>query len=60
MALMLECPGCGRRIEWSASNPFRPFCSGRCKDADLIGWANEKNAIRDDAAEDNYPVDPDA
>lgn len=56
---MLECPGCGRPIEWSPANPHRPFCSGRCKDADLIGWAEEKNVLRDDAEGETYPVDPD-
>lgn len=26
-------------------NPFRPFCSKRCKDIDLMNWADERYRI---------------
>ncbi len=57
MSLMMECPGCGRGIEWSTDNPHRPFCSARCKDADFIGWAEEKNVIRVESADVDFPED---
>ena len=35
------CPGCGEYTEYNPSNPWRPFCSERCKLIDLGQWANE-------------------
>jgi len=26
-------------VEWSRDNPYRPFCSERCKLVDLGAWA---------------------
>ena len=37
----VRCPQCGGESEWSAANPFRPFCSERCKLIDLGAWASE-------------------
>lgn len=34
------CPRCKKLAQWS-NNPFRPFCSERCKMIDLGAWANE-------------------
>ncbi len=45
MTLKLNCPGCGAPIEWSDAYPHRPFCSRRCQDKDLLGWANEEHRI---------------
>lgn len=30
---------------WSSQNPFRPFCSERCRLIDLGEWASESYAI---------------
>lgn len=35
----VHCPQCNKAIVWSADNPFRPFCSERCKLIDLGQWA---------------------
>lgn len=35
------CPNCGKSVLWSTTNPFRPFCSERCKMIDLGAWASE-------------------
>jgi len=43
--LRTACPTCKREIEWSAANPWRPFCSERCKLVDLGAWLAEKHAI---------------
>jgi endogenous inhibitor of DNA gyrase (YacG/DUF329 family) len=50
MAREVPCPRCGTRREWSG-NPFRPFCSERCKLIDLGAWLAEKNAIPGEGAE---------
>jgi len=31
---------CGKRVPWE-ENPFRPFCSERCKLIDLGEWITE-------------------
>ncbi|MDQ3057995.1 MAG: DNA gyrase inhibitor YacG [Pseudomonadota bacterium] len=35
------CPACAGPSVYAPSNPFRPFCSARCKNIDLGAWANE-------------------
>jgi endogenous inhibitor of DNA gyrase (YacG/DUF329 family) len=32
-------------VQWRADNPYRPFCSERCKLIDLGDWAAERHAI---------------
>jgi endogenous inhibitor of DNA gyrase (YacG/DUF329 family) len=36
---MRKCPTCGKTVEWQ-DNPWRPFCSERCKLIDFSRWAN--------------------
>jgi len=36
----VRCPQCGRDALWSPDNPWRPFCSERCKQIDLGAWAS--------------------
>jgi len=38
---LVVCPTCGGDSVYAASNPFRPFCSERCKNIDLGAWASE-------------------
>ena len=45
MVKLVDCPTCGRKVEWSEKNKFRPFCSERCKQIDLGAWAEEKYVI---------------
>jgi endogenous inhibitor of DNA gyrase (YacG/DUF329 family) len=33
-----RCPGCGKAAAIDAANPWRPFCSERCKTLDLGDW----------------------
>jgi endogenous inhibitor of DNA gyrase (YacG/DUF329 family) len=35
----VHCPQCNAVIVWSTDNPYRPFCSERCKLIDLGQWA---------------------
>lgn len=58
-APMAKCPQCKRIIEWSSENPFRPFCSERCKLIDLGKWANEEYRVEQksdpfDSEHDHY------
>lgn len=36
----MNCPTCEKRVEWT-DNPFRPFCSERCKLLDFDRWVSE-------------------
>ncbi|MFN3628575.1 MAG: DNA gyrase inhibitor YacG [Casimicrobiaceae bacterium] len=42
---LVNCPRCGEARPWSKDNPFRPFCSERCKLFDAAAWANEEYRI---------------
>ncbi len=39
------CPTCKGTAIWDESNPFRPFCSERCRLIDLGKWASEEYRI---------------
>ena len=40
----VSCPTCRRTVSWEG-NPHRPFCSTRCRTADLAAWASERYRI---------------
>ena len=35
--MIVKCPRCGKKTD-TKENPFRPFCSERCKLVDLGNW----------------------
>ena len=39
------CPSCNAAVQQQSENPFRPFCSERCKMIDLYHWLNEDYVI---------------
>lgn len=41
----IHCPTCGKKTVWSQDNPWRPFCSERCRLIDLGDWATETHRI---------------
>ena len=43
--MQVNCPQCKKVVEWSSTNPFRPFCCKQCQLIDLGEWANEEKAI---------------
>jgi endogenous inhibitor of DNA gyrase (YacG/DUF329 family) len=49
--VVVDCPACGRKTPFSASNRWRPFCSQRCKSLDLGAWAAERYRIEGDAGQ---------
>ena len=53
-ARIVSCPTCQAAVKWTSGNPFRPFCSERCKLIDLGSWL--KGDYRVPALED--PFDP--
>lgn len=44
----VPCPHCGKPARWAPDNPFRPFCSERCKLIDFGAWATESHRIPGD------------
>jgi endogenous inhibitor of DNA gyrase (YacG/DUF329 family) len=49
----VSCPRCGTQVAWGANNPYRPFCSERCKLIDLGDWATEKYRVPVEEAKDS-------
>lgn len=46
-----RCPRCGASTRLDAQNPWRPFCSERCKLIDLGDWFSERFAVPAEPAE---------
>lgn len=51
----VTCPTCGGDSIYGPSNPYRPFCSERCKQIDLGAWASESFRVPTEAAPDDAP-----
>ena len=49
--MIVKCPRCGKSAE-STANPFRPFCSERCKLIDLGNWISGNYRIPEDKPEE--------
>jgi endogenous inhibitor of DNA gyrase (YacG/DUF329 family) len=45
IAVKITCPICKEATTWE-ENPYRPFCSERCKLTDLGKWATEEYRIK--------------
>jgi uncharacterized protein len=52
-AKFVGCPTCGKPAAYSQDNPYRPFCSERCKLVDLGAWANENYRVEVKEADEN-------
>lgn len=44
----IPCPNCGKQASAGKANPWRPFCSRRCKLIDLGEWLAEEHRIPDE------------
>ena len=53
---LVNCPQCGKAVEWDASNRYRPFCSERCRLIDLGKWAAEDYRVAEDPAAPQEPL----
>jgi len=49
----LSCPICKRMTCWEG-NPYRPFCSKRCKLMDLAAWIGEEYSIRGESVDTSF------
>ncbi len=45
MSTFVTCPTCGKKVEWTEQQRWRPFCSERCRLIDLGKWAGEEHRI---------------
>jgi endogenous inhibitor of DNA gyrase (YacG/DUF329 family) len=45
--MIASCPRCKKRMDWEG-NPFRPFCSERCRMIDLGQWISDDSAPAED------------
>jgi len=60
----ITCPSCGQACKYGPSNPTRPFCSPRCRNADFGAWAHEAYRIAkpagpaDGVDDDDLPDEP--
>lgn len=44
-ARSVVCPTCKGPSRYAADNPYRPFCSERCRAIDLGAWADERYRV---------------
>ncbi|HXX21958.1 MAG TPA: DNA gyrase inhibitor YacG [Terriglobia bacterium] len=53
----MRCPICHQDVPW-VGNPFRPFCTERCKLIDLDHWLSERYRIStpEESREKNSPA----
>lgn len=42
---IVRCPTCNGDSRFEPDNPWRPFCSERCKSIDLGAWATERYRV---------------
>ena len=51
---IVSCPTCQKENRYHMDNPFRPFCSERCRLIDLGEWADERHRIPGQAIPPDY------
>jgi hypothetical protein len=54
--MRIKCPTCKKWTEWK-DNPYRPFCSERCKLIDLGRWASEEYRIEGEKTSEKEDID---
>lgn len=55
--MIVICPTCKKETTLK-DNPYRPFCSDKCKLIDLGDWASEKFGIPEHEAEPSKAATP--
>ncbi|WP_025321853.1 DNA gyrase inhibitor YacG [Deferrisoma camini] len=55
--MTVRCPTCKAPVVWK-DNPYRPFCSERCRLTDLGRWLREDYRIPAEEDESETPPDP--
>jgi uncharacterized protein len=54
--LTLKCPQCKKATVWT-DNPFRPFCSERCRLIDLGAWVSGEYRVAGEKKPDEEEAD---
>ena len=54
---IVRCPSCEGDSVYAPSNPWRPFCSERCRSLDLGAWASEQYRMPTRPSEDDETPD---
>lgn len=54
---IVSCPRCKRDSIYAAHNPYRPFCSARCKNLDFGAWASESYRVEATPSPDDLGTD---
>ena len=54
----VPCPSCRKPAPYDPANPWRPFCSQRCRSADLGAWASERFRVPAEAPTDEDTAPP--
>lgn len=59
---IVRCPHCGEDSIFAPENPFRPFCSHRCRLIDLGEWAEGNHRIAGESVDslallENFSID---
>ena len=61
MGTRVKCPRCGTETEYQG-NPWRPFCSERCKTVDLGNWVSGRYRLptktEDEREDEDDPESP--
>lgn len=52
--MRIKCPICKNTTTWE-ENPWRPFCSERCKMIDLGKWASEEYRVGGKETDEESP-----
>jgi uncharacterized protein len=50
---IVRCPACGGDSVYGPANPYRPFCSERCKNLDFGAWASESFRVPEETPPDD-------
>jgi uncharacterized protein len=53
----MRCPTCKKPADRSTNNPYRPFCSERCRMIDLGTWASEQFRVAGGKTDDREHPD---
>jgi uncharacterized protein len=56
--LKVPCPTCRQPSLYGPANPWRPFCSERCRGVDLGAWATESYRVPAEAPPDGDSAPP--
>lgn len=56
---LVRCPKCRKSTRYDPKNEFRPFCSARCKNEDIVAWAYGGYAIPGPAADPEAELEKD-